>query len=209
MLWTKYIVSCAAHNLTKKYSGNLQCNNESQQWRLVTSGPSGSTALTDIYEGCYDIGSANSWKIISTYHLLLHLEIQPRILACKAQAIYQQHSETLPTSVGPRLSKISQVENCPCVWHAHISKSVFLEIMHVVSSGLKKKLNIQITHTNVKTQRQWSTINAERWRLFQGCPCLFHCLLAFCALYRRVQVLDRPAFSPDLSSETRPHRNKI
>lgn len=56
----------------------------------------------------------------------------------------------------------------------------FFEILHVVSSGLKKKLNIQITCTNFKTLCLWwyrsvrvyilhiseDPINAERYIQF-------------------------------------------
>ena len=119
------------------------------------------------------------------------------------KALYQQHPEMSPASLGPGSPELDRckVQKCAVVWQVHISNS-FLEIMDVVSSGPKWKRSILIViSAKFKSQHLWwsgggvsahgmsnlhickGNINAERYmeqhmlpskqRLFQGRHYLF------------------------------------
>ncbi|MDF4321772.1 hypothetical protein P3377_24650, partial [Vibrio parahaemolyticus] len=62
---------------------------------------------TSVCKGHHHMGSGTLQKTsVSNYSSSLHLQVQVKTLQCKAKAIYQQHPETPPASLGPSSSKL-------------------------------------------------------------------------------------------------------
>ena len=60
---------------------------------------------------------------VSLHSSSLHLQVQIKTLQCKVKALYQQHPEMLPASLGSSSSEMDwhKVEKCAVVWRVHIS----------------------------------------------------------------------------------------
>ena len=64
------------------------------------------------------MGSGTLWKtVVSKHSLSLHLQMQVKTLPCREKDIYQQHPETLQTSLRQSISDEfrPKVEKCAAV----------------------------------------------------------------------------------------------
>ena len=96
-----------------------------------------------------NMGAGTHWHwlttVVSKHSLLVHLQMQVKTRPRTEKDRYQQHPETLLTSLGPEVIQDGLTQS------PHFG--LFLEI--ILSSGLKRKKGPFVTSVHFKSQHLW------------------------------------------------------